>query len=40
MNNAKKDYDTLLLELQIELVKMQKHIIEKKATSGTEALFL
>jgi len=30
MNNAKKDYDALLLELQIELVKMQKNIIEKK----------
>jgi len=30
MNNAKKSYDALLLELQVELVKMQKHIIENK----------
>jgi polyphosphate kinase 2 len=30
MNNPKKNYEELFLELQIELVKMQKFIIEKK----------
>jgi polyphosphate kinase 2 (PPK2 family) len=29
-SSKKFDYDALLLDLQIELVKMQKHIIEKK----------